>query len=292
MKKIGVDIGGTQLRVAVFDELDQMLDCQKFGHDLSKQPQEALAETVAWINENRDYYQFNSIGIGCPGPLNLRLGRVLNPPNLPNWHGFEIVRFFEDATGIKTLLNNDANVAGLAEAVDGSGRGYQSVYFIGMSTGIGGAYVVDEKIVDGANSCAAEIWNMIVCEDEYQRDGVNAGAMNEVCSGSAIARRGSEVAGKPMSTKEVLAAAQAGDPGMVAIVDSVVTYMARGISMISCVCDPEVFVIGGSVALHNPWLVDRIREEALRLVLNPQFLRLRVARFGDDAGLLGAALLV
>lgn len=292
MKKVGIDIGGTQLRAAVFDENGAILEVRKFPNSPERTPQEACAALVEFINCASEVYHFNSLGIGCPGPLNLRLGRVLNTPNLPTWWDFDIVKYFEDSTGIKTVLNNDANVAGLAEAVDGAGRGYDSVFFITMSTGVGGGYIVNQKIVEGANSTAAEIGHMPVCEDPYRRnDGANAGSTNETCSGSAIARQATELLGRPVTTKEVFALAEDGDPAMRELLDTVVARMARAIAIISCVVDPEIFVIGGSVALHNPWLIDLIYEAALPLVFNPQFLRIRLAKFGDDAGLVGASLL-
>lgn len=292
MKRVGIDIGGTQLRVAIFDEQNEILSVEKFSNELSTPPAESCQPLIDFINDNKEHYQFNSVGIGAPGPLNLRLGRIVNPPNLPSWWNFDIVRHFEDATGVKTSLNNDANIAGLAEAVHGAGRGYESVFFIGMSTGVGGAYVVDQKIVEGANSMTAEIWNMPVSFDTYKRhDDVNPGSLNETCSGSAIARMGTEIAGRAVSSKEVFDLAQAGDSAMSELLDSVVNNMARGIAIISAVVDPEIFVIGGSVALHNPWLLPRIQDVADPMVLAPKFLRIRLARYGDDAGLLGASLL-
>ena len=78
-----------------------------------------------------------------------RLGKLLCPPNLIGWDGFEIVKYVEERTGICTTLNNDANLAGLAEARAGAGAGYESVVFMGISTGIGGAYVYQDKLVIG-----------------------------------------------------------------------------------------------------------------------------------------------
>ena len=112
-------------------------------------------------------HEYKGIGIGCPGPINIRLGKIINPPNLNGWDNFEIARYIEEKTNVKTVLNNDANVAGLAEALKGAGKGYKSVFFITVSTGVGGAYIYQGKLVNGANSTAAEVYNLIVNEDTY-----------------------------------------------------------------------------------------------------------------------------
>ena len=160
MKKVGIDIGGTQLRCAIFDEDNQILVKHKIPNNPNLSARENLDLLIDFIQSQP--YQYEGIGIGCPGPLNIRLGKILNPPNLKGWNNFEIVSYVESKTGLKTFLNNDANVAGLAEAVLGGGKGYESVFYITISTGIGGGYIHQGKIINGANSAGAEIYNLIV----------------------------------------------------------------------------------------------------------------------------------
>ena len=120
MKKVGIDIGGTQLRCAIFDEDNQILVKHKIPNNPNLSARENLDLLIDFIQSQP--YQYEGIGIGCPGPLNIRLGKILNPPNLKGWNNFEIVSYVESKTGLKTFLNNDANVAGLAEAVLGGGK--------------------------------------------------------------------------------------------------------------------------------------------------------------------------
>lgn len=199
--------------------------------------------------------------------------------------------FFEKETGFKTTLNNDANLAGLAEATLGAGTQYKTVFYITMSTGIGGGYIREKKIINGSNSAAAEIYNLIVNEQSERRGGVNPGAINEQCSGTGIALISKKKYGKELNSKEVFDLYRIGDPTASDIVEQVVDGIARAIGNISCIVDPDVFVLGGAIALHNPDLVERITLRAKQYVIFPDYLRVELAEFGDNAGLMGAALL-
>lgn len=290
MKTIGIDIGGTQLRVAVFDEQKNMIDSFKTANDRSRTAEQNMDQLIAFIAGRPDRYR--GIGIGCPGPLDIRQGKVLYPPNLVGWDDFEIVKYVEERTGISTVLNNDANVAGLSEAILGAGAGYESVAFVGISTGIGGAYIYQGKLVNGAHSNAAEFWNMIVNDDPYHHKNANPGSLNEQSSGSGLQRIASERFGRTVKPRELFELYRAGDKTAEEILLDAAEKMAKGIANITCTIDPDIIIIGGSVAIHNPEFVDMIQKKSKKYVLHPEDLKIELARFGDDAGLYGAALLV
>ncbi len=290
MKSVGIDIGGTQLRVGIFDEDRKMIHCFKTDNDRSLSAEQNMDKLLEFIKEKN--YQYSGIGIGCPGPLNTRMGKILTPPNLVGWDNFEIVHYVESKMQIKTVLNNDANVAGLAEALLGAGAGYESVVFVGISTGIGGAYVYQNKLVNGANSNAAEFWNMIVNDDLYHHKNANAGALNEQSSGSALERIASEVYGRSVKPRELFERYYNRDAKAEEIIERAGEVLAKGIANITCTIDPDMIIVGGSVALHNLSFVGKMIEKAKKYVLYPEYLRIEMAKFGDDAGLMGAALLV
>ena len=290
MKTIGIDIGGTQLRAAIFSKDQEMVESFKTDNDRSLTPEQNMDKLIDFILSKP--YQYKGIGIGCPGALNTRLGIILCPPNLVGWDGFELVKYVEGRTNIKTLINNDANVAGLSEALLGAGAGYESVVFVGISTGIGGAYVYQGKLVNGANSNAAEFWNMIVNEDPYHHKNANAGSLNEQGSGSGLKRIATERYGKPMTPKDLFGLYYSKDGLAVEIVERAADVLAKGIANITCTIDPDIIIVCGSVAIHNVGFVEMVTEKAKKYVINPQFLKIELAQFGDDAGLVGASLLV
>lgn len=290
MNRIGMDIGGTQLRVAAFSEDGELLERVSMAHDHELGPRENLDKLMACVDEWGISYE--GIGVGCPGPLDFVAGRVLNPPNLPGWENFELVRYLTTRCGHRVLLNNDANVAGLAEARVGAGAGLESVFFFTVSTGVGGAYIYRGEVVGGANSCAAEVFNMMVADNKFCRPGMNPGALEDHASGTAIGRMATERFGRPMDAAELFALDAAGDAKAHQIVGLAAENLARAVACVSFVVDPNRFVFGGSVALHNPSFVELVREHAQRYVLNPKALDFALAQCGGDAGLIGAALLV
>ncbi|MBQ3460134.1 MAG: ROK family protein [Solobacterium sp.] len=289
MYRIGIDIGGTQLRAALLDDDMNIIDSFKTINDRSLSGAANMDRIIRYIKSVDEPLQ--GIGIGSPGPLDLKRGVVVNPPNLIGWDGFEIVRYMEQKTGLKTWLDNDANVAGLAEALRGAGVGYESVAFIGISTGLGGAYVYKGELIHGAHSCGAEFYNMIVNDDKYCHKGANPGSLNETASGTAMQRLATERFGREMTPKELFEEFYKGDETAKKILEETSEALARGVANIFYTIDPDVYVFGGSVAIHHPWYMDVVKKKAMEYITADDIL-IVPAKYDDDAGLVGAALLV
>ena len=293
MHRIGIDIGGTQLRVALLDEGYRIVDLFKCANDRSKEARENCAALVSFIRAKQaEGIELAGIGIGSPGPLDMSAGKILSPPNLVGWDDFPIVEFFERECGLPAILNNDANVAGLGEAVLGGGKGYESVIFVGLSTGFGGAYVFRGELINGAHGNAAEYWNMIVNDDPGHHKNANPGSLNEQACGGGLERMATERYGRPTSTKELFDRYYADDKDAQEIIDHGIEAFARGLANIMCTFDPAVVVVGGSVAIYHPWYVEKAAERARAYMVAPDTLNIQPAQFGDDAGLIGAALLL
>ena len=288
MKRIAIDIGGTQLRIAVFDENYKMIDVYKTPNDPAYGAEKSLQKLFDHVDALG--YEYGAVGISSPGPLDLRRGMILNPPNLKGWDNFPLVDYIRDKTGLPADVNNDGNLAGLAEARLGSGKGFESVVFLGMSTGMGGAFVYKGDIVNGAHCNAAEFYNVIVCDDPYHHASANPGSLNEVAGGAGMARIATEAYGKPMTARTLFEAYNTGDKKAAAILEKTSEYLARGIANIYYNIDPDVYVIGGSIGLHNPWYVEKALSKAKSYMVLPD-ITVRKATFEDDAGLVGAALL-
>lgn len=289
MYKAGIDIGGTQLRAGIFDENYRLVSSYKTVNDPAKTGAENMDVLLEWLMQSG--YPLAGIGIGSPGPLDLKKGLVLNPPNLTGWDNFAITAYTEEKTGLKTWLNNDANVAGYAEALLGAGKGFESVVFTGISTGLGGAYVYKGELISGAHSNAAEFYNMIVNDDTHHHKSANPGSLNETAGGSAMQRIASERYGRKVSTRELFDLYYAEDDTAKDILEFTSENLARGIANIFYTIDPDVIVMGGSVAIYHPWYIDKVKEKAMKYIVADDIL-IRPAQFDDDAGLLGAALLV
>lgn len=289
MYKVGIDIGGTNLRCAIFDERMNMIDVFKTPNDQSKGAAANCDKLIEFIKDFDG--DIASIGIGCPGPLDAKEGVVQNPPNLKGWNNFRIADYFVENTHIPTKVSNDANVAGLGEAVLGAGKGFSSVFYITMSTGFGGAFIYHNDLVNGVSTCAGEIYNMIVNEDQHARPGVNKGSLNEQCGGMGLSIIAEEIFGRPISTKEIFDLWHAGDETATQLIEKTADTAAKGIANIGCVVDPEIYIIGGSIANYNPDFVELVFKKATKYYIKPEYLQYKPAAFSDDAGLIGAALL-
>ena len=293
MNYVGIDIGGTQLRAAFFDEERKVLDIYKTNNDHGLTCEQNMDKLIDFILKGQQYFPLAGIGIGCPGPLDTKKGVVLNPPNLVGWDNFEIVKYVEGRTKLHVEVNNDANVAGLAEALLGAGTGYESVVYMTVSTGLGGAYVYKNQLINGAHTNAAEFWNMIVNDDSYCHKNANPGSLNEQVSGSGLARIATERFGKPTSAKELFEKFYSKDLAAVEIVEKAAEILAKGIANVTYTIDPDIIVIGGSVAIYNPVFVEMALERAKKYIcFDNGVVNTAKAIFGDDAGLIGASLLI
>ncbi|MGV2644950.1 ROK family protein, partial [Clostridium perfringens] len=117
---IGIDIGGTNIRTALMDEERNIIEKLKIENEVNKGPEYNLDKIINHINANWKEKGISGIGIGSPGPLDIKSGKILKAPNLKGWDNFNVKEYIEKNTLLKTEINNDANVAGLAEAMIGS----------------------------------------------------------------------------------------------------------------------------------------------------------------------------
>lgn len=289
---VGIDIGGTNIRAALLDEDRNILEKIKIKNEVDKGPEYNLNKIINHINENWVSKDIRGIGVGCPGPLNIKTGTILKAPNLRGWDNFNVKKYLEENTSLKAEVNNDANVAGLAEAIIGSAKGAESVFYITVSTGVGGAFIIDNKIINGANSFAGEICNLIINEDKYSHSGLVKGGLEGQCSGPNIARIASEKLEKIVDTPEVFELYKKNNKVAIEVVNELCENLSKGISNIISVVDPEVIVLGGSVILYNKDLLEIIIEKVREKVINKEAVDIRIAEIGDDAGLRGAGLLI
>jgi len=288
---IGIDIGGTSLRVAILDEKNNLIYKYWINNEVEKGPEYNLNKLISRIDNEWNNYDIKAIGIGCPGPLDIKNGIIINPPNLKGWEGFEIKNYFEKHFQIPVAVNNDANLAAFSEATVGAAAGAESVYYLTLSTGVGGGFIYKGEIISGFNGIAAEVCNMIINEDEYSHVGLNNGGLEGQCSGVAIARIASEKLGVAVSAKYVFEEAKRGNKFCKYILNNWTINLAKAISNIIVTVDPEIIVLGGSVILNNRSYLSKIIKEVKLRVFQGTNIQIKIAEIGEDTGLIGAGLL-
>ena len=288
---IGVDIGGTNIRACIIDEGNNIVDKFKIKNEVSEGPTKNIDNLYNEINKRWQSYNIKSLGVACPGPLDLKNGIIINPPNLIGWENFQIRDYMREKFKLPVIVNNDANVAGYGEAMVGVAKECESVYYITLSTGVGGGFIYKNEIINGFNNVAAEINNMIINEDTYSHSGLNKGGLEGQCSGTNISRLANSKLDQQISTKDVFDRAHLGDKICKDVIDKWVLNISKAISNIIVTVDPEVIVLGGSVILNNAKYLDNIVESVKKLVFKGVNIDIRLAELGDDAGLIGCGVL-
>jgi glucokinase len=225
-----------------------------------------------------------SVGIGAPGPIDPRRGVLVNPPNLVGWKNVPLSAMLEEALGCRAHLENDANVAGLAEYHRGAGRGARNLVFITWSTGVGGGLVIDGQLYSGAHGSAGEVGHMVLDPDGPLDSCGQRGCVEAFCGGRAIAAQTGE------SLVEIFQAAASGDREAGVIVRRAATYMGLLLINLTNLFDPDVLVVGGGVV--TSWAqVEPVLKEVLHgspFIRPSRRPRLRRAQLGQRAGEIGA----
>lgn len=286
-----IDIGGTSTRIALIDEQLQIVKRVQFLTIISSPD-----ATIAKIKEIIEKFSVPVIGAGvsCPGPLDVKQGIVLTPPNLVKWHYIPIRERMEQQLRMPIFLENDANLACLGEAKKGAGKGCSIVQYLTISTGIGSGFVVDGDIYQGAHGFAHEIANMIVWKDGPSSGDLKAGSIESIASGTAITQCAIQAGCNAVHAGDVHELAMHGNHHAMCIMEDAKEYLANTIAALFAINDPDIIVLGGSVALKIPGFVEEIEWRVKEKVYEnlKDYVHIVRAQLDDDCGLIGAACLV
>jgi glucokinase len=309
---VGIDLGGTKILAAVVAADSTILGRAKVptpAHEGSAAILQAMVSCVdgALVDARVVRTDIAGIGVGSPGPLDPATGVILFSSNL-NVSDFPLGPDLSHALGCPVLLQNDVRVGGYGEFRLGAGRGHNSLIAAFVGTGIGGCIIAGGQVVEGATGNAGELGHIIV-KAGGARCGCGArGCLEAMASRTAIARRINKAIrkGTPTILRERIArkgrlksgdlaeAVAAGDAVAVRSVTRAAHYLGLGVGGLINTFGPEIVIIGGGVteALGTPW-IDLVRNvaRAQTLVDREAKIRIEPAALGDDAGILGAALL-
>lgn len=289
---VGIDLGGTCVRVGLLNDDGIILNEMKGYTEVHKGPAYIIEKIKDMVVKTKMHYTIEGIGIGMPGPLNPYTGVVLSPVNLPEWHSIKLASIIGDFFEVPCFIENDGNVAALAEALKGAGKGYPIVFYITVSTGIGGGLCIDGKIISGATGNAGEIANIIVSDDKIKHSFLNPGALEGMASGLNIVRMAKDKGLKVDKAHEVFILADEGNIIATEIANITIESLAKGMAAIAHVVDPHTFVLGGGVALSAPKLIDKIKDKFDTYIYEVMRGKIRIepARLADP-GIVGAMLM-
>lgn len=306
---LAIDLGGTQIRAAHVRP-DLTVACRRAVDTRDEEGVEAVIDRICATAEAvRDEARASGlpdpagIGISSPGPLDPWRGVVLATPNLVGWSGVPITERVEAALGLPAFLERDTNVAVMAEWRHGVAQGFDDVVYVTVSTGLGGGIVLNGKPLIGTDGTAGEIGHLTVeLDGPLCGDGM-PGHAEAIGSGTAIAREGrallerGESPGLAALTSDpaavdaelVARAAESGDAACQAILSRAWEAIGAMCAGLVNVLNPEVIVLGGSIARNRPDLIGAVRDGIRRRAFPVPADRVRVemAQHGDDVGLIG-----
>lgn len=290
---IGVDLGGTNVRVAKVDQEGTILQMIKDSTEIGKGTEFVMDKIISMIEKIEDFQGCVGIGLGVPGPVDTVHGKMVLATNLPGFAGFPIAKRIEDHFHIPTFVDNDVNVAGMGEAVLGAGKGKDIVYYVTVSTGIGGAMIVNQRVIAGKNGHAGEVANIIIDRNRPKVNYLNVGAVENEASGTAITRKGKAVFGDEAISHagDVFDLARKGDAKAIEICDEVAYDLAVMFSTIAHVVDPEVFVLGGGVMKGKDVFFEKMESYYRTMIHKGMQTVSFVEAELEEPGIVGAAML-
>lgn len=289
MKMIGIDLGGTKINAAVFDEDGNILRRTSMPSDGCLGREAVMERLVKIIEENRDE-EIRAVGIGTPGTVDEDGCILAIGGNICGWKHFPLSRALKNEfPSLDFFIANDANLAGLGERWKGAARTYGNFVMLTLGTGVGGC-VYDEKtgILTGTHSRGGELGHVIVEAGGRECQCGQRGCVENYISGTALTLFYEELTGKRKTGHEILSLL-ASDPDAEKTLDLWTSYLARYIVSIVNIFDPEAILIGGGLVHARELWWHRLEIKMQAESPNLQNIHIKPAMLGNDAGLYGAA---
>lgn len=312
MKKYayGVDIGGTTVKIGFFETTGKLVDTWEIPTRTENDGELILPDIAESIKENNEKNSITTddiegIGMGVPGPVKDD-GTVLKCVNL-GWGVFNVEKALSVICGgVKVKAGNDANVAALGEMWQGGGKGYEDVVMITLGTGVGGGIIRGGKIVAGTNGAAGEIGHIPMIDDESECCGCGKnGCLEQYASANGLVNVAEKyiAAHRTVETeldlnagftaKDVCDAAKAGDKAGIAAVEESMRLLGKAMASVSCVIDPQVFVVGGGLSKAGNIIIDTASKYYKEYAFHAsRETEIKLATLGNAAGMYGGVKMV
>lgn len=316
----GVDVGGTNIKIGLVDDLGRTVAYQHIPTNEPEGPQRYMERTnevlrAMLVEVGRPMDNVSAIGLATPGTMDIEAGMLLEPHNLPHSFNFPIRDCLQQLTGRPVVYANDANAAAFGEYWLGSGREFRSIVMLTLGTGVGGGIIIDDLLIDGEHSHGGELGHIIIDFSENARKIPTGqrGHLEAYASGTAIINRTEEAlagdlkkesslhqrisAGEKLSPLMVAEEGEKGDALSLHITMETARYLGIGIVSLMHTIDPGAVILGGAIDFggHETPLgrkfLERVQQEVKQRAFPVPAAKTVVdfARLGGDAGYLGAA---
>ncbi|MBS1860334.1 MAG: ROK family protein [Actinobacteria bacterium] len=279
---LGIDVGGTHIRVAVADETGKLLGSRR--EQARSLRGEELAQRVAALAEALCPDGPAALAIGFPGPVvDGKVGHLVNRPELD---GDEAVAKLRERLGVPVTVDNDVNLAAFGEHRCGCGQAVADLAFVAVGTGVGMGIVVDGRVLHGARGAAGELGMLPVGTKHVAPDPRALGPLEAIAGGGGLAARWAELAGEGAEGRDAFAAAAAGEATARRLLTEQAAALAMAIRAIDAILDPPLIVLGGGIG-SRPDVLARVRATLAGAEELP-YPRLVPSTLGERAGVIGA----
>ncbi|MGE4286836.1 MAG: ROK family protein [Phycisphaerae bacterium] len=308
---IGIDLGGTFVKVGCFTEKMEMISKISVPTD-GHNPEATMLATLDAIQaivsrSGHKTADIKAAGVGSPGVLDSKNGIIITSPNLQDYRGFHITQFISDRLGAPCVLENDANVAGWGEYVLGAGGDVDDMVLVTLGTGIGGAVISDGRLLKGAENCAAEIGHMIIIPDGRLCKCTQHGCVEAYASATATVQQTEEMlADGAVSTlqdiyihngavtcADVFRHAEQGDRLAVEITGKTCNVLGLLCVNIFSYSNPGKILFSGGMIAAGDYLLSRIRKSFKKYLRKDIETNMQIdfATLGENSGIIGSAAL-
>lgn len=310
--KIGIDVGGTNIGAGLIDKdlnIVYRLEIPTEGHRGYEFVEDKIIKLIEELvsKANSIEAKVDFIGIGIPGISDINGETIISCHNL-KWYDVSLGINLRKKFSMKVQIENDATLAGIAENSLGVSKGYKSSVFITLGTGIGGGIIIGNKAYTGNHGIGSEIGHMIIGENFYDCNCGNNGCLETFASSTAMVKyitkeiqegyKDTMILGQVSSiedidTRLIFQCAKAGDNLCNQAVNRMVKYLTIGIANLINILDPEIIVIGGGVSRAGDFLLEKIKSMLPKYILFKEIEhgKIKIAKLGNDAGIIGAAML-
>ncbi|MCL2796607.1 MAG: ROK family protein [Firmicutes bacterium] len=309
MNYVGIDVGGTNVKIALVNEKGQIVKKASLKTKSTRDAIHVIGDIADGVIELTQGFEYEAIGVGCPGAIDSEAGIVEYSPNL-YWKNVALAKGISERTGKPVKISNDANVAALGETKFGAGKSFSDTALLTLGTGLGGGFVVNGKLFEGYKSMGTEIGHTVLKENGVQCSCGRKGCMEVYTSATALIRETLfamqtdknsmmwDHCGKDLNKvdgRTAFACARKNDASALKVVDAYIRSLAEGILNVVAVFRSQAVILGGGVSGEREYLTDQLQKyvderryggkDSLRTVI-------LTAQLGNDAGVIGAASLV
>ncbi|MDB5389945.1 MAG: glcK 2 [Planctomycetaceae bacterium] len=313
----GIDVGGTNIKAGIVDCVGNPLGKASVPTDAVKGPDQGIASIkrvfeLALQDSGLKKDEIRGVGLATPGTMDIPNGMLLMPPNLPGWNYFPVRQRTEDAIGIQTVLQNDANAAAYGEFWAGAAKEAESLVFWTLGTGIGCGIIIGDLIIEGRHSHGAECGHIIVQMDSGRLCGTGQyGTLEAYCGAKALVKRCQEAIdagrasvlsawiseGQELTPLLIATAAERGDQLADDLIMETARYMGVGTVTLMHTIDPDMVVFGGAMTFGAETtelgrrFLQEIKDEVKKRAFPIPYAKtiLKYASLHNDAGFIGAA---